>query len=209
MTDRARWSEPRTWGLEPPARDLITMDMLNRELTENMRHLRQSSLFPLAEERLISPGTFNINVTGLGEPVGYRHLYLWLRLKGTTASEFVDVQMTFNNDTGSNYFPQRLLNSGTALSATRASGKQIAVMPGTHNNNTNRFGFLELWVWNYRGLDSNRILTWIEAFTGTTGQSYAMFAWSWTGTQVDSIQVFPASNSFVPGSEYVLRGLRA
>ena len=206
----SRWTNPKTWGQSPPRRELLTPETLNLHLRDNMLNLRESSLMPLYREVLDAPAAlFDIDTSSLGEPVSYRHLYLFARLRTTEAAELSGAILDFNGDTTTaNYRRQRLFVAGASAAGQVADDRQIAIVPGQHPANTSRFGVIEAWIFAYRN-GTYHIAHWTEMWSGTVGQSIAPLARYWVGgNTVDSIQVRPTAGNFVADSYVELRGIR-
>jgi len=81
-----------------------------------------STYTPIASQTLSSAAA---SVTFSGIPQTYTDLVVVLSVRGTTASNDIDVQGQFNSDTGSNYSWTRIYGTGSTAGSQRGTSQTV------------------------------------------------------------------------------------
>lgn len=161
-------------------------------------------------ELLAAPGA-NIDFTGI--PSTYRHLFLLLQGRGTTAAAIVDLRYRFNNDAGANYDFLYTVTDGAAVSRAEAMGATAGYF-GTICAATATAGFAgmcRVFIPNYS------LATFNKQAESQTGSKAANVAGNSRNDSVESfwrsaaivnrLTLFPSAGSFDTGTLASLYGI--
>lgn len=145
-------------------------------------------------------------------PTGYTHLKIIMQGLGTTADTAVPVKLRFNNDSGANYYDQRLIGAGATASADEAlaaTAGRIGNIPGS--TATAALSSIEVVIPNYRGTVFRK--AWSSASmhasnTSTGTLQSAQLGGFWNSTAaITRVAVIPNSGNFDVGTIFSLYGL--
>lgn len=165
----------------------------------------------ISTQTVSGSSTSTVSFTSI--PGTYTDLRVVVRGRGDTSATNVGVNITFNSDTGTNYFYQRLGGANSAASAaavastTSLAGAELPAATAT----ANLAGFANTRIYDYKGTTFTKIAESFTSYpfsTSTTGQVLqAWFSW-WNSTAaITRIDLTMAAGNFVAGSKISLYGI--
>lgn len=163
----------------------------------------------LIEEQTPS-GTGVVTFSSLGS---HTHLQVKYSARGTDANTTVNINLTFNGDTGANYDRQFLRGIGASASAGEAfagSNALIVQMPGS-TATANYAGAGTIDVFDYRGTTFQKAAIGVCTFrVGTTSGSLVMiqFGIGWrSAAAITSMTLTAGAGNYVAGAKFSLYGI--
>lgn len=112
----------------------------------------------LSSTTLGSAGTFDVSSI----PGTYNDLILVLIARGTNAGAQDNARFIFNNDTGANYYWERMQAEATTLNTTEQIGTaffQVQSLPAA-GATANHFGIIEMRIFGYASTTWKKICQW-------------------------------------------------
>lgn len=155
-------------------------------------------------------GTGTVSFTSI--PTTYRDLIVVVRGRAAGAVAAAAVSVQFNNDSGANYYSQRLSAANTGITAGAAAGgtsAQVVSIPGS-SATSGREGVGTVTIYDYRGTTFHKGFNSQESYsTGTTTSTQPMNNWSgtWASTSaINRVDVICGSGNFEAGTVVSLYG---
>jgi hypothetical protein len=158
-------------------------------------------------------GSNAATVTFSSIPSTYQHLQIRCLVRSTTAATGQDaLAIRLNSDTGTNYADHLLYGDGAAAaasgSASRSNMRADLTIP-RNGNTANIFGTVIVDLHDYASTTKNKT---IRNFGGQdrNGAGYiSLSSGLWMNTSaVNTILLYPDSNSFLAGSTFALYGIK-
>ena len=137
-------------------------------------------------------------------PSGSRHLVVLVSGASDQATNYKDLQLQFNADTGSNYHDQGMKGDGSASSAAiRTSQAQLTpgFLPGS-TAHASAMGGGTILIPHFAGTDGHKA---VLAVFGAVEEGVLAVAGRWAATAaITSILIKPQTDNFLAGSRFVL-----
>jgi hypothetical protein len=163
-----------------------------------------ANYIPISTVTVGSGGASTINFTGI--PATYTDLAIKLSTRGTNASAFNNIKVTFNGSS-STFSRREIYAEGSAGSET-VSDNIIGPLPAA-SSTANTFGSAELYISNYTS--SNNKAFSFDAVSENDSATQSMWVttglWS-TAIPISSVSLFPNVGTFVQHSTATLYGIR-
>lgn len=152
------------------------------------------------------------SVTFSSIPSTYTDLEIRWSVRSTNASDFENIIIEFNSDTGSNYSRTSLTGSGSAASSNRATSaatwNQAITNGATSTSNT--FGSGALYIPSYTSTANKVGSNFGVQETNATAANIRVNAYLYQTSSAISSMKFSSANSenFVSGSSFFLYGIK-
>jgi len=165
--------------------------------------------FDLLETTTLTSNAGSVDFTGLGSYSDYKHLQLRILARAISYT-FTDLNLRFNNDSGSNYSRHRLRGTGSAVNSEATWNQTYMPIGNAADTSTsNAFYAIILDVLDFSSTTKN---TTTKALTGYTADGYddvRLAGGLWNNTNaVTSINLTADSTSFQTGSRFSLYGVK-
>lgn len=151
-------------------------------------------------------------VTFSGIPSTYKHLQIRCLVRSTTAATGQDgLAIRLNSDTGTNYADHLLYGDGAAAGATGSASRSNmrADLTIPRNGNTaNIFGTVIVDLHDYASTTKNKTIRNFGGQDRNGAGAISLSSGLWMNTSaVNTILLYPDSNSFLAGSTFALYGM--
>lgn len=151
-------------------------------------------------------------VTFAGIPSGYKHLQLRAHAHfDGTANSYLNMQMQFNGDTGSNYVYHRLYGNGSSASADASASTTKINTPWIPDSvYTSNYGAQVIDFLDYSSVVKNKTVRALGGFDGNGSGLLGLFSGAWlnSSTAINSISIFIPSNTISASSQFALYGIK-
>ena len=162
----------------------------------------------IASQTIGAGGTTNINFNSI--PSTYTDIILKLSLRSDTSGTSRGLNLTFNNDTGSNYSNKNSYEySGGVASTTSVGGTSRGVgLIGGSSYSSNIFTSLNFYITNYAGSLAKTVGVEFATVNNSTTQYAGYYCGLWNSSSaISSIQLL-GSAGFVQDSTAYLYGIK-
>ena len=152
------------------------------------------------------------SITFAGIPTGYKHLQLRAsaHFEGT-GNAYLNMQMQFNGDTGSNYVYHRLYGNGSSASADATTSTTRINTPWIPDNlYTSNYGGQIIDLLDYSSVVKNKTVRVLGGFDGNGSGLLGLFSGAWlnSSTAITSISISIPSNTISQHSSFALYGVK-
>ena len=163
-----------------------------------------STYTPIASQTLSSAAA---SVTFSGIPQTYTDLVVVLSVRGTTASNDIDVQGQFNSDTGSNYSWTRIYGTGSTAGSQRGTSQTVLRIGNMAGSGYTAYSPMILNIQNYSNTTTYKTMLGRPNNPDRIVDAYVNL---WRSTSaVTSFVITPSSGNFDSGSTFNLYGIDA
>jgi len=166
--------------------------------------------FELISTTLISSNTASVTFDVSTFASTYKHLQVRILAKSnTTPNDSVD--LTFNNDTGTNYSYHSMYGNGSSAGAEAATSSPSCYSVATlaTSADTNQFGMALIDIVDAFSTVKNKTIRVLKGTNLGSGSSLQLTSGSWRNTGVvTSVKLTARGSNFASGSRLSLYGLR-
>ena len=208
------WTAPRTWVTN----EVVTAANMNTHVRDNLSYLKgetdKMAEFVIDSTEL-SGDTASVTFTSIS--ASYDILRLAYEARTDNAATSDSLLLTFNNDTGNNYYYiiNRLLETNHIASAVRATSSIVLACTGA-NSPANSFACWDIFIFSYKDTDTDRTIRgrggWFYDSTTDAGlESLLAFAlWDNSADAISEIDLVPSAGSNIKQySKFQLSGILA
>jgi len=157
----------------------------------------------LAARITLESSQMTINFPSIDQ--GFDRIWIRCHARGTTGLVEIGMLLSFNSDTGSNYYRQRNMAANGGADNAGSASREIAYMPAS-SSTANAFGDLSINIEDYSGAHlKNAIAVQISPDTSTSLVPSGLITNHWNNVAaITSIDLTCASGDYAAGSWFEL-----